>query len=64
MPVHWYYDVSALKRDFGDITDYQPPRAKHPGSIMSLSSTGGHGRGGQEGRIIGEMDHPATLDMR
>ena len=27
----------------------------YAGSIMSLSNTGGHGRGGQEGRIIGEV---------
>lgn len=23
MPVHWYYSVTDLKRDFGEITDYQ-----------------------------------------
>lgn len=22
MPVHWYYDVAALHRDFGTIRDY------------------------------------------
>jgi len=55
MPVHWYYDVSALKRDFGEITDYQAPKAKHPSSIMNLSNTGGHGRGGQQGKIIGKI---------
>lgn len=55
MPVHWYYDVSALKRDFGYITDYEAPKEVHPGSIMSVSNTGGHGRGGQEGRIIGDV---------
>lgn len=28
----------------------------HPkGSIMSVSNTGGHGRGGQGGRIIGDV---------
>jgi hypothetical protein len=50
---HRYYDVTALKRDFGEITDYQPPAARHPSSIMNLSNTGGHGRGGQSGRVIG-----------
>ncbi len=54
MPVHWYYDPRVLQRDFGTITDFQAPKAKHPGSIMALSSTGGHGRGDQSGRIIGQ----------
>lgn len=31
MPVHWYYDVGVLKRDFGTITSYQPPKERHPG---------------------------------
>jgi ADP-ribosylglycohydrolase len=34
MPVHWYYDVSALKRDFGTITDYQAPKQRHPGAAQ------------------------------
>ena len=25
MPVHWYYDVAALQRDFGVVRDFQPP---------------------------------------
>lgn len=53
MPVHWYYNPMDIRRDFGIITTYQPPRARHPSSIMSLSNTGGHGRGDQRGRIIG-----------
>jgi hypothetical protein len=32
----------------------QAPKKRHPSSIMSLSNTGGHGRGGQAGKIIGE----------
>lgn len=32
MPVHWYYDVSVLKRDYGRITDYQAPKERHPGA--------------------------------
>ena len=28
------------------------------GSIMAVSNTGGHGRGGQEGNIIGTFFHP------
>eukprot|EP00878_Enallax_costatus_P016108 GHUV01016890.1.p1 GENE.GHUV01016890.1~~GHUV01016890.1.p1 ORF type:complete len:433 (+),score=92.10 GHUV01016890.1:240-1538(+) len=55
MPVHWYYSVTDLKRDFGEITDYQAPKARHPSSIMNLSNTGGHGRGGQSSRIIGDV---------
>lgn len=55
MPVHWYYDVNSLVRDFKQIDDYQAPKAKHPSSIMNLSNTGGHGRGGQSGNIIGDV---------
>ncbi|KAK3244440.1 hypothetical protein CYMTET_45942 [Cymbomonas tetramitiformis] len=55
MPAHWYYDLNALQRDFGYLTTYQAPKTIHPGSIMSLSNTGGHGRGGQSGHIIGDV---------
>ncbi|GAX85033.1 hypothetical protein CEUSTIGMA_g12453.t1 [Chlamydomonas eustigma] len=55
MPVHWYYDTNVLQRDFGYITDYQAPKVRHPGSIMSVSNTGGHGRGDQSGKIIGDV---------
>lgn len=55
MPVHWYYDPRVLQRDFGRITTYQAPKPVHPGSIMSVSNTGGHGRGGQSGRIVGDV---------
>ncbi len=34
MPVHWYYDRIALKRDYGNIDTYLPPKKKHPGSIL------------------------------
>ena len=53
MPVHWYYDVAALHRDFGTIRDYQAPKDHHPNSIMSLASTGRAGRGSQEGEVVG-----------
>lgn len=53
MPVHWYYDVAALQRDFGTIRDYQAPKDYHPGSIMSLASTARAGRGSQEGEVVG-----------
>lgn len=55
MPVHWYYDVAALRRDYGLIRDYQAPKDAHPSSIMALASTGRAGRGGQEGDVVGEV---------
>eukprot|EP00197_Chlamydomonas_leiostraca_P004699 CAMPEP_0202866534 /NCGR_PEP_ID=MMETSP1391-20130828/7852_1 /ASSEMBLY_ACC=CAM_ASM_000867 /TAXON_ID=1034604 /ORGANISM="Chlamydomonas leiostraca, Strain SAG 11-49" /LENGTH=366 /DNA_ID=CAMNT_0049546491 /DNA_START=218 /DNA_END=1318 /DNA_ORIENTATION=+ len=55
MPVHWYYNPNDIVRDYQYIEDYQPPRVRHPSSIMNLSNTGGHGRGGQEGRVIGDV---------
>ena len=35
MPVHWYYDRNALKRDYGYVTDYLSLKNPHPGSILS-----------------------------
>ncbi|TVR66626.1 MAG: ADP-ribosylglycohydrolase family protein, partial [Candidatus Competibacteraceae bacterium] len=55
MPVHWYYDVAALQRDFGTIRDYQAPKDHHPSSIMTLASTGRAGRGSQEGEVVGSV---------
>ena len=55
MPVHWYYDLAALQRDFGVVRDFQAPRGFHPSSIMSLASTGGAGRGSQEGEVVGSV---------
>lgn len=41
MPVHWYYDIHDIRRDFGGwISSFNPPRDKHPSSILSLSNTG------------------------
>jgi ADP-ribosylglycohydrolase len=34
MPVHWYYDRQALKRDYGHVNDYQTPKNPHPDSIL------------------------------
>lgn len=34
MPVHWYYDTSALDRDYPDMESYQAPRNPHPDSIL------------------------------
>ena len=55
MPVHWYYRLSELQRDFGVIRDYQAPKAMHPSSIMSLSSTSRAGRGTQSGDVVGDV---------
>ena len=55
MPVHWYYDVSQLKRDFGEITKYEAPKSTFKGSIMNLSNTGGGGRGSDQGNIVGDV---------
>lgn len=38
MPVHWYYDRSALMRDYGVVKDYLDPRNPHPDSILWRSS--------------------------
>jgi ADP-ribosyl-[dinitrogen reductase] hydrolase len=55
MPVHWYYNPMDIIRQFGKISGYEAPRDLHPSSIMNLSNTGGHGRGSQEGNIIGDV---------
>lgn len=34
MPVHWYYDREALRRDYGEITGYSAPKSPHPDSIL------------------------------
>ena len=38
MPVHWYYDTSALRRDYGRVVDYLAPKNPHPDSILWRSS--------------------------
>lgn len=55
IPVHWYYNIAALWQDFGQIRDYQAPKAHHPNSIMPLASTGKAGRGTQAGDIVGSV---------
>jgi ADP-ribosyl-[dinitrogen reductase] hydrolase len=34
MPVHWYYDRAALRRDYGLVREYQAPRNPHADSIL------------------------------
>ena len=55
MPVHWMYDLRQLSADYGVITGYAKPKDKFQGSIMNLSNTGGGGRGGFNGDIIGDV---------
>jgi ADP-ribosylglycohydrolase len=38
MPVHWYYNLGALKRDYGIVRDYLAPKNPHPDSILWRSS--------------------------
>ena len=38
MPVHWYYDTNALRRDYGEVRDYLSPKNPHPDSILWRSS--------------------------
>lgn len=38
MPVHWYYDRAALRRDYGIVRDYVVPRNPHPDSILWRSA--------------------------
>ncbi len=38
MPVHWYYDTAALRRDYAEVSDFQRPRNPHPDSILWRSS--------------------------
>jgi ADP-ribosyl-[dinitrogen reductase] hydrolase len=38
MPVHWYYDREALRRDYGTVDHFMAPRNPHPGSILWRSS--------------------------
>ena len=38
MPVHWYYDRAALRRDYGRVTDLVAPKNPHADSILWRSS--------------------------
>ena len=38
MPVHWYYDREALRRDYGTVDHFMAPRNPHTGSILWRSS--------------------------
>lgn len=62
MPTHWYYGgARQVIDDFGGpITSYTIPvtaqgKRSSSNSIMALSNTGGAGRGGDKGSIIGDV---------
>lgn len=38
MPVHWYYNTDALRRDYGTVRDFLKPHNPHPDSILWRSS--------------------------
>ncbi|CAE8719920.1 unnamed protein product, partial [Polarella glacialis] len=44
-----------IRSDYGEITGYVKPKVELSGSIMALSNTGGAGRGGSDGDIIGSI---------
>mmetsp|Transcript_85675 Transcript_85675/g.135287 ORF Transcript_85675/g.135287 Transcript_85675/m.135287 type:complete len:293 (+) Transcript_85675:86-964(+) len=57
MPTHWYYGgAPQIRRDYGGfIQGYTTPKMELQGSIMNKSSTGGGGRGSDQGEIIGTV---------
>lgn len=56
MPTHWYYGgVRQVMASYGRITGYVKPETTMQGSIMNVSNTGGGGRGGFTGDIIGKV---------
>jgi hypothetical protein len=54
-PTHWYYDRRALHRTYGTIDGYVKPSERMQGSIMSLSNTGGAGRGNNKSDLVGQV---------
>lgn len=38
MPVHWYYNTQALRKDYGEVNRYLKPHNPHPDSILWRSS--------------------------
>jgi ADP-ribosylglycohydrolase len=52
MPVHWYYDRAALRRDYGVVRDYLAPKNPHPDSILWRST---YTPVGPEGDILHEQ---------
>ena len=55
MPAHWYYDVAALRRDFGTLRDYQitarpPPQLDHAAGQYRPC-----GARSQQGEVVGRL---------
>ncbi|XP_013864040.1 uncharacterized protein LOC106517628 [Austrofundulus limnaeus] len=69
MPVHWYYDVLDIKRDFGGwISGFNSPAERHPSSILTLSNTAGSGRttwstGTKGASVVGDVILHDKLDL-
>ncbi|XP_030265087.1 uncharacterized protein LOC115576659 isoform X1 [Sparus aurata] len=69
MPVHWYYDIDDIRRDFGGwISGFKSPRSRHPSSILSLSNTTGSGRtawssGSKRPDVVGNVILHNKLDL-
>lgn len=69
MPVHWYYDVQDIRRDFGGwISGFSSPRDRHPSSILTLSNTAGSGRsawssGSKHPDVVGNIILHDKLDL-
>ncbi|XP_076579793.1 uncharacterized protein LOC143316013 [Chaetodon auriga] len=69
MPVHWYYDINDIWRDFGGwISSFTSPRNRHPSSILTLSNTTGSGRsawssGGKRPDVVGNVILHDKLDL-
>jgi len=57
MPTHWFYggNRQVTQTYGGNITGYVKPSMELQGSIMALSNTGGAGRGGFDGDIVGSV---------
>eukprot|EP00746_Dinoflagellata_sp_MGD_P004232 gnl/MRDRNA2_/MRDRNA2_108165_c0_seq1.p1 gnl/MRDRNA2_/MRDRNA2_108165_c0~~gnl/MRDRNA2_/MRDRNA2_108165_c0_seq1.p1 ORF type:complete len:355 (-),score=66.71 gnl/MRDRNA2_/MRDRNA2_108165_c0_seq1:83-1147(-) len=65
MPTHWFYGGSGqVQQVFGrKLVGYEKfPNVKFPQSIMTLSNTGGAGRGSDEGDIIGTVINHGKKD--
>ncbi|KAF6734912.1 hypothetical protein FQA47_022260 [Oryzias melastigma] len=68
MPVHWYYNIQDIRRDFGGwISAFSSPADKHPSSILSLSNTAGSGRSASSSKkrvdVVGNVILHDKLDL-
>ncbi|KAM8905370.1 uncharacterized protein AB9W97_008555 isoform 2-T2 [Spinachia spinachia] len=69
MPVHWYYNIDDIHKDFGGwICGFMSPRDRHPSSILNLSNTAGSGRtawssGSKPPDVVGNVILHDKLDL-